>query len=130
MNGDAWHPTIVRRFIESYPTSTNVARVDTDAGEGFLKPMGNPEGPHVLACELVGTMLAQWDVLVREMRERGWSYKFEHNVAGKYSAPTMIMDPKAVFEGDREPFTAVGIDPDKFRAIAIAAAKALGVFVE
>jgi hypothetical protein len=34
--------------------------VDTDAGEGFLKAMGNPEGPHVLACELVGTELAKW----------------------------------------------------------------------
>jgi len=22
--------------------------------------MGNPEGPHVLACELVGTLLAEW----------------------------------------------------------------------
>lgn len=70
------------------------------------------------------------DVLVHEMRERGWSYKFEHNVAGRYSAPTMITDPKAVFESDNEPFTAVGIDENKFRAIAIAAAKALGAFVE
>jgi hypothetical protein len=60
MNGDGWHPTTVRRFIESYPTSTNVVRVDTDAGEGFLKALGNPEGPHVLACELVGTLLARW----------------------------------------------------------------------
>jgi hypothetical protein len=37
-----------------------VVRVETDAGEGFLKAMGNPEGPHVLACELVGTLLAEW----------------------------------------------------------------------
>jgi hypothetical protein len=64
------------------------------------------------------------------MRKRGWSYKFEHNVAGKYSAPMMITDPKAVFEGDVEPFTAVGIDENECRAIAIAAAKALGVWVE
>ncbi len=60
MNGGAWQPRTVLRFIRSYPTSTNVVRVDTDAGEGFLKAMGNPEGPHVLACELVGTLLAEW----------------------------------------------------------------------
>lgn len=70
------------------------------------------------------------DGLTGEMRGRGWSFKFEHLVAGRYSAPGMITDPKAVFEGDDEPFTAVGIDPDKFRAIAVAAAKALKVWVE
>lgn len=37
-----------------------MVRVDTDAGEGFLKALGNPEGPHALACELVGTLLAEW----------------------------------------------------------------------
>jgi HipA-like kinase len=36
------------------------ARVDTDLGEGYLKALGNPEGPHGLACELVGSMLADW----------------------------------------------------------------------
>jgi hypothetical protein len=45
-----WNPTTIRRFVKSYPTSTNVIRVDTDAGECYLKTMGNPEGPHVLAC--------------------------------------------------------------------------------
>jgi hypothetical protein len=34
--------------------------VETDVGEGFLKALGNPEGPHALACELVGSMLADW----------------------------------------------------------------------
>jgi hypothetical protein len=34
--------------------------VDTDLGEGYLKALGNPEGPHALACELVGSMLADW----------------------------------------------------------------------
>lgn len=65
-----------------------------------------------------------------EMRKRGWSFRLEHLVAGKYSRAGMITDPKAVFEGDEEPFTAVGIDPEECRAIAIAAAKALGVWVE
>jgi hypothetical protein len=32
----------------------------TDAGEGYIKVMGNPEGEHALACELVGTLLARW----------------------------------------------------------------------
>jgi hypothetical protein len=34
-------------------------RVETDAGEGFLKTLGNPEGPHALASEWVGTRLAE-----------------------------------------------------------------------
>jgi len=33
--------------------------VETDQGEGFLKALGNPAGPHVLACELVGIELAR-----------------------------------------------------------------------
>jgi len=60
MNGDVWRPRTIHRFIRSFPTSTNVVRVETDAGEGYLKALGNPEGPHVLACELVGTLLAEW----------------------------------------------------------------------
>src|SRR5580658_757136 len=59
MPGD-WQPQTILRFVRSFPTSTNVVRVDTDAGEGYLKAMGNPEGPHVLACELLGTLLAEW----------------------------------------------------------------------
>ncbi len=53
-----WQPSIVRRFIEGIGTSTRVMRVETDAGEGFLKALGNPEGPHALASEWVGTKLA------------------------------------------------------------------------
>ena len=34
--------------------------VRTDAGDGYLKAMGNPAGEHALACELVGTQLAAW----------------------------------------------------------------------
>jgi hypothetical protein len=36
------------------------AKVKTDATYGFLKAMGNRQGPHALACEFVGTSLAQW----------------------------------------------------------------------
>lgn len=36
------------------------AIIETDAGRAYLKAMGNPEGPHALACELVCTRLALW----------------------------------------------------------------------
>lgn len=58
--GNGWSPTTVTRFVRSLATSTGVAIVDTDCGEGFLKAIGNPEGPHVLACELAGSLLADW----------------------------------------------------------------------
>jgi len=60
MASDEWRPTRFRRFIESYDTSMATALVRTDAGDAYLKAMGNPMGPHALACELVGTQLAQW----------------------------------------------------------------------
>lgn len=60
MAAGIWQPRTIKRYIESIPTSTRVVRVETDEGEGFLKTLGNPEGPHVLACELVGTLLAEW----------------------------------------------------------------------
>jgi hypothetical protein len=56
--GNGWEPQKVTRFVKSFPTGTAVVRVDTDQGEGYLKALGNPEGPHVLACELVGTIMA------------------------------------------------------------------------
>lgn len=59
-NGNGWRPTRVTRFIQPIGTSTGPALVDTDAGEGYLKALGNPEGPHALACEFVGSMLADW----------------------------------------------------------------------
>lgn len=54
-----WQPTEILRWVCSKPSSTGVAIVVTDAGEGYLKAMGNPEGEHVLACELVATQLAR-----------------------------------------------------------------------
>jgi len=36
------------------------AEIVTDAGRAYIKAMGNPEGPHALACEYVGTQLARW----------------------------------------------------------------------
>src|SRR5437763_16922960 len=36
------------------------ARIVTDAGPGYIKPLGNRQGPHPLACEWVATQLARW----------------------------------------------------------------------
>jgi hypothetical protein len=55
-----WRPTQIHRFIDHWDTGTQVIRVATDLGDGYLKAMGNPEGEHVLACEWVGTQLARW----------------------------------------------------------------------
>ena len=54
-----WNPSEVLRFVRSVPSSTNVAIVVTDAGEGYLKAIGNPAGEHALACEWVATHLAR-----------------------------------------------------------------------
>lgn len=55
-----WTPTRVRRFIKAFATSTAVVHVQTDDGLAYLKALGNPQGPHALACDLVGTRLARW----------------------------------------------------------------------
>jgi hypothetical protein len=60
LNGNGWSPRNVTRFIQSFGTAAGTARVDTDQGEGYIKALGNPEGPHILACELVGSLLADW----------------------------------------------------------------------
>lgn len=38
----------------------DTAVVMTDAGRAHLKVMGNKQGPHTLACELICTRLARW----------------------------------------------------------------------
>ncbi len=53
-----WKPSKIRRGIESLATGSEVVQVETDAGRAFAKFLGGGEGPHVLACELVGTRLA------------------------------------------------------------------------
>ena len=60
LNGNGWTPKNVTRFIQSFGTAAGTALVDTDLGEGYIKALGNPEGPHILACELVGSLLADW----------------------------------------------------------------------
>lgn len=55
-----WRPTTFRRFEEALDTSMGTARIITDAGPAYIKSLGNREGPHPLACELVATRLADW----------------------------------------------------------------------
>jgi hypothetical protein len=60
LHGNGWRPQNVTRFIQSFGTAAGTALVDTDLGEGYIKALGNPEGPQILACELVGSLLADW----------------------------------------------------------------------
>jgi hypothetical protein len=55
-----WQPTTVRRFVKAIRSSACTALVVTDAGLGYLKALGGPEGPHTLACDWIGTHLARW----------------------------------------------------------------------
>jgi len=55
-----WQPTALLTVAASADTSTGVTEVDTDAGRAYIKPMGNRQGPHVLATDWVGTHLARW----------------------------------------------------------------------
>lgn len=56
-----WAPTTIYRVIhDPVPSSTSPSLVDTDRGQGFVKVLGNPEGPHALVSEYVGTCLAGW----------------------------------------------------------------------
>src|SRR5947199_9403952 len=55
-----WSPMRVIDVGESADTSTGVVEVTTNAGKAYLKPMGNRQGPHVLATDWVGTHLAKW----------------------------------------------------------------------
>lgn len=54
----SWRPTLIRRTIESMETGSEVVQVVTNDGRAFAKFIGGKEGPHILACELIGTLLA------------------------------------------------------------------------
>ena len=55
-----WHPNRYERFEKSYSTSIGTSLIVTDLGKAFIKPLGNRQGPHVLACEWLATRLADW----------------------------------------------------------------------
>lgn len=54
----SWKPTRIRRVIEVLPTGSEAVQVATDDGRAFAKFLGAAEGPHMLACEWIGTHLA------------------------------------------------------------------------
>ena len=58
--GQGWQPQQIKRFVRNFNSSMGTALVDTELGLGYIKGLGNPEGPHALACELVGSSLAEW----------------------------------------------------------------------
>jgi hypothetical protein len=55
-----FEPTIIKRVDRALPTSACTVVVETDCGKGYLKAIGNEEGPWILGCELIGTRLAEW----------------------------------------------------------------------
>lgn len=55
-----FEPTIIKRVNRALPTSACTVIVETDCGTGYLKAMGNDEGPWTLGCDLIGTRLAKW----------------------------------------------------------------------
>lgn len=54
----SWNPTQILQFEKKLESSTGVALIVTDQGKAYIKAMGNKEGSHVLACEWIGTRLA------------------------------------------------------------------------
>lgn len=59
-NTPTWAPTRLVRVDKSYDTSMGTTRIKTDATFGYIKVMGNRQGPHALASEFVATSLADW----------------------------------------------------------------------
>lgn len=55
-----WQPQFIRFAADAFTTATETVFVTTDAGNGYLKAMGNRGGPHLLAADWVATHLAQW----------------------------------------------------------------------
>jgi hypothetical protein len=60
LHGNGWNPNTIIRAVLGLTTATRTVRIETELGEGFLKALGNPEGPHALACEFVGSLAADW----------------------------------------------------------------------
>lgn len=56
----SWLPQSVLFTLRTYSTATETVFVQTDAGPGYLKALGNRGGPHLLAAEWVATHLARW----------------------------------------------------------------------
>jgi hypothetical protein len=55
-----WQPQHIKFAADVFTTATETVFVTTDAGNGYLKAMGNRGGPHLLASDWVATQLAEW----------------------------------------------------------------------
>jgi hypothetical protein len=70
-----WRPTTFLRYVETIGSSSLTAIVQTDAGRAYLKAINNPQSPHVLACDWIGTNLARrfglqtFDVAILEIED-------------------------------------------------------------
>ena len=54
-----WRPTTLLRYVRTVASGSRVALVRTDAGLAYLKAINNPQEPHTLACDWLGTKLAR-----------------------------------------------------------------------
>ncbi len=54
----SWQPTEVTQFNQPCDSGAGTLIVRTDAGLAYLKALGNPDGPHALVKDLIGTHLA------------------------------------------------------------------------
>jgi hypothetical protein len=55
-----WKPSFVDHVERVVGTSMDTVVVATDAGNGYLKALGNRQGEHALACEVIGSSMAEW----------------------------------------------------------------------
>ncbi|MDM4013928.1 HipA family kinase [Roseiconus lacunae] len=54
-----FQPTEIVRFIDNLDSGAGTLIVETDVGRGYLKALGNPDGPHALVKDFIGTHLAR-----------------------------------------------------------------------
>jgi hypothetical protein len=99
-----WQPTEIIQIGEAERTSTGVTRVLTDAGWAFCKPLGNRQGPHVLACEWVCIRLARWFGLptfaaaIVELRpDMDHTHCFDNGVLSKNLARIDVIQDDAIY---------------------------------
>lgn len=57
-HASSWQPTEVTRFVDHLDSGAGTLIVETDAGLAYMKALGNPDGPHALAKDFLGTSLA------------------------------------------------------------------------
>jgi hypothetical protein len=52
-----WKLTEVIQFVDHVDSGAGTLIVGTDAGLGYLKALGNPDSPHALVKDLLGTAI-------------------------------------------------------------------------